>query len=887
MNLPLVVDIAIGLIFIYLTFSLLTSEIQELITTLLQWRAVHLKESIEGLLSGSNETPELKQARILANKLYSNPVINTLNQEAKGFAASLPRRFNKTVGNVFRDILKRDNVFGQKNSGPSYIASESFATSLFETLGIPSVIQKFTLLRMQEFKSEFLDKVKVVLQDAAIPGIDQYTLKFEFKNKEEETEIQKFLNNNFENSDIRFSFYVLKKTDNLRIKIDETIEGFRSGGFDLEKSVDRLEEVLLQYIESLESYVQEDNLSQNELITNVKNLQNDLFGKPRQDSSEVEKGWSSEKSLLLRSLQPNLTEAVEIIKGFWQLKKSWSIYKDVRKGAAIDAIFRLKTTINNQQNIPDAIRQKLLKRLDNISASSSKYGYERISEIINKYPRLNRSVKQRLRKEVKSIIDSSYDQIKEVIGNQQEGELPENIRNTLLQIIEEARTNSSVSSLSYEFEKVRRTEIEKFRKALKKKTDLPTETVEPASDRFDENAESMAETPALASDRFDENAELSAETPALASDRLDENTESSALTTPSFLDEIDEIIEATDEIIDNSYEEIKNKINSENRLPISTREGLLNLLNAITNSSLDFEYETIRKAIENQPGLTRSIKDRFLSEVDNTINSCLQDEYEKFTKAVEAQPNLDIPVKQSLLLLATAITLRKDNELAKLVDQLLGMGSLPEPLERNLLLLAQQAQIKVEGVKEELNQFRREVENWFDRSMERSSGVYRRNAKLVAIILGSLVAVAVNADTVHIVTRLSKDQILRSQVSRAADQIATDRSDLTARCLSYPTEAQRSADPDCTEVLNKLNSATDNLSLPIGWGKANRLQQSDEAKNWGMFGFLQYPLGWLVSGIALSMGASFWYELLGKFINVRNVGKKPPSPKDQPNSDQD
>lgn len=869
MNLPLVVDIAIGLIFIYLTFSLLTSEIQELITTLLQWRAVHLKESIEGLLSGSNETPELKQARILANKLYSNPVINTLNQEAKGFAASLPRRFNQTVGRVFRDILKRDKVFGEKNSGPSYIGAESFATSLFETLGIPSVIQKFTLLRMQEFKSEFIDKVKVVLQEAGIPGIDQYTLRFEFKNKEEETEIQKFLNNNFANSDIRFSFYVLKKTDNLRIKIDETIEGFRSGGFDLEKSVDRLEEVLIQYIESLESYAQEDNPFQNELITNVKNLQNALFGKPRQDSSESEKAWSSEKSLLLRSLKPNLTEAVEIIKGFWQLKRSWSIYKSVRKGAAIDAIFRLKTTIDNQENIPDAIRQDLLKRLDNISASSSKYGYERISEIINKYPRLNRSVRQRLRNEVKSIIDSSYDQIKEVIENQQEAELPESIRTTLLKILEEARTNSSVSSLSYEFEKVRRTEIENFRKNLKKKTDLPTETVEPASDRLDENAE------------------LSAETPAAASDRLDENTESSALTTPSFLDEIDEIIETTDEIIDNSYEEIKKKINSENRLPISTREGLLNLINTITNSSLDFEYETIRKAIENQPGLTRSIKDRFLSEVDNTINSCLQDEYEKFTKAVEAQPNLDIPVKQSLLLLATAITLRKDNELAKLVDQLLGMGSLPEPLERNLLLLAQQAQIKVEGVKEELNQFRREVENWFDRSMERSSGVYKRNAKLVAIILGSLVAVAVNADTVHIVTRLSKDQILRSQVTRAADQIATDRSDITAKCLSYPTEAQRSADPDCTEALDKLNRATDNLSLPIGWGEANRLQQSDEATNWGMFGFLQYPLGWLVSGIALSMGASFWYELLGKFINVRNVGKKPPSPKDQPNSDQD
>jgi hypothetical protein len=37
-------------------------------------------------------------------------------------------------------------------------------------------------------------------------------------------------------------------------------------------------------------------------------------------------------------------------------------------------------------------------------------------------------------------------------------------------------------------------------------------------------------------------------------------------------------------------------------------------------------------------------------------------------------------------------------------------------------------------------------------------------------------------------------------------------------------------------------------------------------------------LGWLVSGIAISMGAPFWFDLLGKIVNVRNSGGKPPSP---------
>jgi hypothetical protein len=53
MNLPLVLDVVISLIFIYLVLSLLASELQELIATLLQWRARHLRDSIANLLTGN------------------------------------------------------------------------------------------------------------------------------------------------------------------------------------------------------------------------------------------------------------------------------------------------------------------------------------------------------------------------------------------------------------------------------------------------------------------------------------------------------------------------------------------------------------------------------------------------------------------------------------------------------------------------------------------------------------------------------------------------------------------------------------------------------------------------------------------------------------------
>ena len=77
MNLPLVLDIAIGLFFIYLILSLLASEIQEYFTTLFQWRAKHLKKSIENLLVGDDsdeeESKERKKAEELTQRLYNNP----------------------------------------------------------------------------------------------------------------------------------------------------------------------------------------------------------------------------------------------------------------------------------------------------------------------------------------------------------------------------------------------------------------------------------------------------------------------------------------------------------------------------------------------------------------------------------------------------------------------------------------------------------------------------------------------------------------------------------------------------------------------------------------------------------------------------------------------
>ena len=177
MSLPIILEIAIGLIFIYLTLSLVASEIQEILSALFQWRAEHLKRSIEQLLAGdsladrlpddstevdsnatlskrrdaSSQRRNRKAARTLADRLYDSPLIEDLNYEAQGRLAGLLRKFLHGIGMLYRTLTFSRNVFGNKTSGPSYIPAETFATSLIERLRLEDFQRLLTRSRFDEF----------------------------------------------------------------------------------------------------------------------------------------------------------------------------------------------------------------------------------------------------------------------------------------------------------------------------------------------------------------------------------------------------------------------------------------------------------------------------------------------------------------------------------------------------------------------------------------------------------------------------------------------------------------------------------------------------------------------------------------------------------------
>ncbi|MEM8610694.1 MAG: hypothetical protein AAGF93_01655 [Cyanobacteria bacterium P01_H01_bin.105] len=153
MGLPVVLDVALGLIFVYMALGLIASEAQEIVSTMLQWRAEHLKYSIEQLLAGG-QSADRRAARSLADQLYNSPMVRDLNYEAQGIIAGSARRILHGVGRLYRLLSRTRNVFGNQTSGPSYIPSEAFATTLIETLQLEGLQKSVVEARLKRLLQE-------------------------------------------------------------------------------------------------------------------------------------------------------------------------------------------------------------------------------------------------------------------------------------------------------------------------------------------------------------------------------------------------------------------------------------------------------------------------------------------------------------------------------------------------------------------------------------------------------------------------------------------------------------------------------------------------------------------------------------------------------------
>lgn len=161
----------------------------------------------------------------------------------------------------------------------------------------------------------------------------------------------------------------------------------------------------------------------------------------------------------------------------------------------------------------------------------------------------------------------------------------------------------------------------------------------------------------------------------------------------------------------------------------------------------------------------------------------------------------------------------------------------------------------------DLDRFRDGIEGWFDATMSRASGWYKRRAQVSLWVIAAVVTLAFNADAGQIASTLWKDPTLRASVAAQAQKAASD---------GNATDLGSGSAGD--ETLAAQIDHVKQLSLPIGWSTDPADPRwPDDAGGW-----LAKILGLAATIVALSMGAPFWFDLLGRVSRVRGGGAPPP-----------
>lgn len=781
MNLPIVIDVAISLIFIFLLLSLLASEIQELLTTILQWRASHLKESIGVLLAGGIGTKQDVKVQKLVEDLYNDPLIKNINQEAaKGFAALIRK--------IPQLLFQQKNTFGVRSTGPSYIPAETFATSLLERVGLATLAKKLIEARLTNFATRIIGIYDGTGDNTEIPDDNDPRLE-KVWNQGRIRQIAKRANIKLRNKP---EFKILTE------EFDDILADFRTGESNLATSVERMSESLEAFINN---YPLQDSNSQEAF-----DLSSSVV-KPQQDNdTEIPENSDSETILEEEIPEPSPDD-----------KQPEDLIYFAR---------RLRTFKKG------TFGEKSERAVKSGGLAPT---FAEIAQLIDRGSGVYREV------------ELAYKNIED------EGE---EIEKEILPLLWEKLIDKNVEVVEQEIQ----SNLE-FAKILEKQLkDRHPDRCKLFEKKLNNNEEKQEEANSKIGKRFHRK-------PNFEQRLTGKNWRSAILG----LQRQRQII--IEKILD--------------QLPDEERENLVKFTVAQIEQLPAGEKKKIHLIHNSLYRLTNE-------ESQLLINDVLSD-------LADEQGWDEELTKQKRVLYGNYQTYKK---IQRTLDKL------PNSVKESFAILARRSQTQVQQIGQDVNQFREEVSVWFDRSMARTSGVYKRNIKGIAFLIGFLLAVIVNADTLFMFHRLTKDENMRQVVTQQAIKIAPESSDQKP--------------PDLEKLRKDADTVLKKVTLPIGWNPDNFSQQLDcqgeplKTVNWQQdfyhrclkdlntnnsqnlllmvttflskywLAMLRIFFGWLLAAMAISMGAPFWFDLLGKVVNVRNAGSKPASSEDRslvPSSD--
>jgi hypothetical protein len=196
------------------------------------------------------------------------------------------------------------------------------------------------------------------------------------------------------------------------------------------------------------------------------------------------------------------------------------------------------------------------------------------------------------------------------------------------------------------------------------------------------------------------------------------------------------------------------------------------------------------------------------------------------------------------------------------------------------------------------------LEGWFNDSMDRVSGWYKNRVQVWTVVIASVVTILVNADTIQIAQKLMVNPALREKIVEEAKASNSPNAGPTGQTLTAQQKADLSSLTGWTSefrTFHRLDACADQSLRGPGLteadcragsydhGKADpklvAAWNSDAFPGMRLLSVVAFPwlwavvpdhiVGWILTAIAASLGAPFWFDTLNKFMNVRAAGTSP------------
>jgi hypothetical protein len=180
------------------------------------------------------------------------------------------------------------------------------------------------------------------------------------------------------------------------------------------------------------------------------------------------------------------------------------------------------------------------------------------------------------------------------------------------------------------------------------------------------------------------------------------------------------------------------------------------------------------------------------------------------------------------------------------------------------------------------------IQAWYDDAMDRVSGWYKRRTALWIWVLAAGLIVALNADSIVMAKKLWTNQAVRSAVVESA-RTRSQREQPEA-LLPLAVHDEANAPKTATAVLphnNDVLTAEEQSELSQLTGWSNEVKEWNTRHGWSRAGYaFSHIVGWLLTIVAVTLGAPFWFDTLNRFMNIRSAGRAPDEARDKSGSAQ-